>query len=255
MQSYRAIKSLGQHFLINESICNKIIALLEVQPEDNIIEIGPGPGALSQPLLKSSFRNLLFLEKDWRFARLLSSSPRANVILCDAMTFNWQKLKHKWKITGNLPYNIASPLIWDILSKTSDLKRAVFMTQLEVAQRIVAAPGTHAYGALSIWCQCHAQCRLEFKISPGNFRPAPKVWSAVCSFVPHGADKRPKNPASLKKLLDMFFQQRRKKLGSIIRKSAFPKLLCALEKMGIDPDLRPENIYPAQYLELSEYVK
>lgn len=254
MANFEAIKGLGQHFLINEGICERITGFLDAQVNDNILEIGPGPGALSRLLLKLPHKTLLFLEKDLRFAKLLAKSSCANVILCDALAFNWRKLLHGWKIVGNLPYNIASPLIWDILSQTTGLDRAVFMTQLEVAQRITAMPGNHAYGALSVWCQCHAQCRLEFKVSPGNFRPPPKVFSAVLSFMPIERAKRPKNPHQLKKLLALLFQQRRKQLGTIIRKSSFSSLLSILDKTGIRPDLRPENLSPAQFMMLSEYL-
>lgn len=248
------LKSLGQHFLINKKLCEQIVNLLEPTAEDKIVEIGPGPGALSHFLLEAPHQRVVFLEKDWRFAMRLPKGASSNPILTDALTFDWRKLRQNWKIIGNLPYNAASPLIWNILSGCPGLKRAVFMVQQEVAQRICAKSGNKDYGALSVWCQCHARCSLALRVGPGNFRPPPKVNSAVVVFEPLVPEKRPPKPALLKKLLDLLFQQRRKQLGTIIKNADWQQGVAALEQLGIPASLRPENLEPGQILALSEFM-
>ena len=121
------------------------------------------------------------------------------------------------------------------------------MVQQEVAERICAKPGSRNYGALSVWCQCHASITYKLKVSPGSFSPPPKVYSAVLLFTPLSENLLLKNRHELKIILDLFFQKRRKQLGSIIRSSSFPVLLQFLEDMNINLELRPENLDPEQY--------
>lgn len=251
-----AKKSLGQHFLINPSICDRIVSLLDVEKDDNILEIGPGPGALSKILLELPFGKLTFIEKDMRFAKDLSgnSSEKISIINMDALAFPWHDLLGKWKIIGNLPYNVASPLIWDIVSQVSDLIRAVFMIQLEVAERITARPNSRAYGALSVWVQSFSIPKKEFKVSPGSFSPPPKVDSGVLLLLPKPKDEYPGNPDKLAALLKICFQNRRKQLGTIFKNNYLPSILEALEKLHIDAHLRPENLSPEIFDRLSAYL-
>lgn len=145
-QAPRAKKSLGQHFLRREEICDRIAALLLPQAEDRVLEIGPGPGALTRALEAAPHACLLLLEKDrhWAAERQRQAAPRTQAVLTDALRFDWRRIspEHPWKVIGNLPYNVASPLIWDIVSRAEGLKRAVFMVQKEVGQRLAAAPAT-----------------------------------------------------------------------------------------------------------------
>ena len=140
----RAKKSLGQHFLRREEICDRIAALLLPQAEDRVLEIGPGPGALTRALEAAPHACLLLLEKDrhWAAERQRQAAPRTQAVLTDALRFDWRRIspERPWKVIGNLPYNVASPLIWDIVSRAEGLKRAVFMVQKEVGQRLAAAP-------------------------------------------------------------------------------------------------------------------
>lgn len=251
MQKTLPKKSLGQHFLVNQSVCRRIVELLQPGPLDRIIEIGPGPGALSRLLEASPHKLLLYLEKDEHWARERAGHGKSDCcsLLIDALSFHWSRLSGEWKIIGNLPYNVASPLIWDILSQTPRLQRAVFMTQLEVAQRIAALPSTPHYGALSVWAQSHAIPAIEIRIAPGSFRPQPKVDSAVLSFSPLA--QKPRHPAQLRQLLHLCFQNRRKQLGGIFKKNGMEFLLALLEDMRLDPRSRPENLNPAHFGQLA----
>lgn len=246
-------KSLGQHFLTDPAICRRIVSLLDPSPRDNIMEIGPGRGALTKILAAAPHALLLLLEKDAALAKNFGQCKNAQAINCDAMTFDWSRLANagQWKIIGNLPYNVASPLIWNILSKTTRLKKAVFMVQKEVAMRLTASPGSKSYGALTVWTQNFASSVLQFQLAPGAFSPPPKVHSAVVSFdlLPNP----PQNPAILRNLINICFQKRRKQLGVIFRRSNLPLFEKALEALRINPSCRPENITPMQFREISEF--
>lgn len=234
----RAKKSLGQHFLHDRAICERIVALLRCGPQDNILEIGPGPGALTKILEDIPPAFLLALEKDGFWAHERNSS-NCQAILMDALRFDWTRLAGNWKIIGNLPYNVASPLIWDLVAQIprKDAPRAVFMVQKEVARRIAAKPGSKEYGALSVWVQYHARPRLAFNVGPGAFSPPPKVDSTVFILEFPEMEKE-QNPAQLSALLKICFQNRRKQLGTIFRNANLPESLLA----GFDTKLRPENL-------------
>ncbi len=252
--SPRAKKSLGQNFLRDGNIARKIVAALRVEPGDSVLEIGPGPGALTGILQECRPARLVLVEKDahWAAERMrqgrAAMGERCAVILADALTLPWERFSAPWKFIGNLPYNVASPLMWEIFSRAGGLTRAVFMVQKEVGLRLVAGPGSSAYGALSVWVQSHVQPRLEFIVPPQVFRPRPKVDSAVVSFTP-GAGAYDFEPAALALTLKRCFQMRRKQLGSIAR--AWGKSGGDLESLGIRPEQRPETLRPEDFHALS----
>lgn len=252
----QAKKSLGQHFLVNASVCQRIVALLEVQEGDKIIEIGPGPGALSDILLGLPFGRLDFIEKDARWSDRLNEESRDNIKVfnMDALLFPWARLEGEWKIIGNLPYNVASPLIWDIVSQTPGLTRAVFMIQLEVADRIAASPGSRDYGALSVWVQSFMKVSKEFKVSPVSFSPPPKVDSGVVLLLPREKKNLPAHPARLSRLLKLCFQNRRKQLGTIFKMNGLSRMTDILPKLEIEPSLRPESLSPRDFDILSGFL-
>lgn len=243
-------KSLGQHFLRDGAICRRIVDLLAPQPQDRILEIGPGPGALTRALLAAPHSGLVLIEKDGYWAEQRSREGGAEVLCMDAMQYDWSSLEGKWKLTGNLPYNIASPLIWNILAQCTAWERAVFMFQKEVGQRLAATPNSRACGALSIWAQCHARVSLCFCIGPGAFQPPPKVNSAVVSFEP--LPQKPEFPQALNSVLRTCFQKRRKQLGSIFRGN--PVLEQALFDLRLDARARPENLSCHDYLRIAAYL-
>jgi 16S rRNA (adenine1518-N6/adenine1519-N6)-dimethyltransferase len=253
MRAPKAKKSLGQHFLHQRSIAERIVQLLEIGPQDRVLEIGPGPGARSGLLRAAKPACLLLLEKDAYWAAERHKAGDGHVVLIDAMRFAWGRMTpyRPWKIIGNLPYNVASPLLWDIASQAAGLQRAVCMVQKEVALRIVASPDTKSYGALSVWLQSFLQPQLVFTVGAGAFTPAPKVDSAVVAFVPLPLAQRARQPESLAALLKICFQSRRKQLRSIFRMHNKEAALPVLRALDIDPRARPEQLAPKLFQELS----
>lgn len=251
----RAKKSLGQHFLRDERVVQRIVDLLRPEEGDQIMEIGPGPGALTALLRPLPWKRLLLLEKDDHYAAEHAARPLEGleVVAGDALAYPWQDLKGPWKIAGNLPYNVASPLMWDIVSQTPELARAVFMVQKEVGDRLTARPGSKDYGALSVWIQSFVATRKGFVIGPAAFSPPPKVDSAVVVFEPLPPERRPEYPERLSRLVKLCFQQRRKQLQSILRR-ALPQTFSPeiLDRLGIDPARRPETLAVEQFQKLAD---
>ncbi len=258
MNTPRAKKSLGQHFLRHPHMAQKIVELLQVEAGDCVLEIGPGPGALTQFLEVSPARLLCLVEKDryWAAARQAHGGVRTQAVLMDAMHMPWSRITPHcpWKIVSNLPYNVASPLMWDIFSQATGLVRAVFMMQKEVGQRLVAQPHTKAYGALTVWVQSFVRPQWGFVVGPGAFSPPPKVDSAVLSFVPVPLEKRPRHPAQLSRLLKMCFQNRRKQLKSIFRQHQALAYMDGLAELGIDAQHRPEDMTYEEFVRLVDVV-
>jgi 16S rRNA (adenine1518-N6/adenine1519-N6)-dimethyltransferase len=253
MQRPGAKKSLGQHFLHQRAVAERIVRVLEISPQDRVLEIGPGPGALSGLLRAAQPACLLLVEKDGYWAAQRQKAGDGHVVLMDAMHFAWNRItpERPWKIVGNLPYNVASPLLWDIASQADGLQRAVCMVQKEVAQRIVASPGTKQYGALSVWLQSFVRPGLVFAVGPGAFTPPPRVDSALVLFEPLPSAQRARKPRTLASLLKICFQNRRKQLRSIFRMHNAEYALPILQELAIDPSSRPEQLAPELFQELS----
>ena len=258
-QAPRAKKSLGQNFLQDANIARKIVDALRIRREDFVVEIGPGPGALSAIIAAQSPGKLLLIEKDEHWAQdrretAVAAGRQPEVLCADALTVAWEEFPAPWKCIGNLPYNVASPLMWEIFSRARGLERAVFMIQKEVGQRITAEPGTSAYGALSVWVQTFMRPRIEFIVPPQVFIPRPKVDSAVLSFVPREDVPAPEERAALAAVLHRCFQQRRKQLGTILKGTGLTEEALP-PGSGITFTLRPERLTPEQFLILAKASK
>lgn len=255
--SPRPKKSLGQHFLRHRDICENIVRLLRLEPGDRVMEIGPGPGALTNILETAPLAELVLLEKDRHWAAERQRNARAKgartqTVLTDALSMLWERVtpERPWKIIGNLPYNVASPLMWDIFSRASGLILAVFMVQKEVGLRLAAPPGGKDYGALTVWTRSFVRPRWEFAVGSRAFVPPPKVDSAVLSFTPRPPEERPAHPAALARLIKMCFQNRRKQLGSIFRQNNIRTSPEFWEELSIPPHVRPETLTPEDFFAL-----
>lgn len=254
-----AKKSLGQHFLADTNIAGKIVAQLRLEPQDRVLEIGPGQGALTrhlaQALERQDIASLCALEKDRHWAMELPRQfPGLAVALTDALRMDWERLREGrcWKIVGNLPYNIASPLLWD-MAAAGGFSLGVFMVQKEVAQRLAARPHSKQYGALTVWVQSFCHVRYGFTVGPQVFRPRPKVDSAVFSLELHenaGLVCR----RALSHVVHLCFQKRRKQLGTILR-SAWSDSASILESLGIDSSCRPEELSVEAFNRLARAVE
>lgn len=242
----RPKRSLGQNFLQDANIARKIVNTARINAASQVLEIGPGPGALTVFLQESGAARLLLVEKDRDFARerMRAGQGRLQVLMCDALTLSWERFSGSWIVIGNLPYNVASPIMWEMFSRLGNLERAVFMVQKEVGLRLAAQPGSSAYGALSVWVQSFVHPKLEFIVPPQVFWPRPKVDSAVLSFSPL-ASIGDFEPELLAATLKGCFQMRRKQLGSILKSRGMQP--DRLEELGLDPRLRPENLNPERF--------
>ncbi len=253
----RPNKRLGQHFLADRGILDRIADALDPRPGETVIEVGPGRGSLTEVLLARGLQ-VVAIEKDRALAEQLRfqvSGVRCHVVTGDALQLDWHELhsrhltpdtRHRIKIVGNIPYNITSPLLEKALTPPLP-ERVVFLVQLEVARRIAAAAGSKTYGALSIGVQ--AQCRVEelFTVLPGSFRPPPKVKSALLRLTPLDEPLvRPDEVAPLRAFVTACFSRRRKQLHN-----AVPGATAAgLTALGFDPKARPETLGPAEFVRL-----
>ncbi len=251
-----AKRSLGQNFLVDQNISRKIVDALDIQPGDNVLEIGPGRGALTRHVVDRKPGRYVLLEMDDALAdELERQHPEVEVVRGDALAYAWHELAktHAWKIVGNLPYNIASPLIWEIVSR-AEFDRAVFMVQLEAGQRLAAKSGGRDYGALSVFVQSFARVELLFKVPPQVFRPQPKVTSAVMRFFLHPQRPTAVEAQLLASTLRLCFQQRRKQISTILKSKDIPAYVELLRRLNIDPMQRPETLEPERFRALSKLL-
>ena len=249
-----AKKSFGQHFLFDLNITRKIARLAGVGAGDHVIEVGPGPGGLTRALLETGAQ-VTAVEKDPRFLPLLAELGEAaggalTVHLDDALTADEAALAagRPTAIVSNLPYNVGTPLLIKWLTGPYTPASLTLMFQKEVAERIVAAPGSDAYGRLAVIAQATADARLVMEVSPRAFTPPPKVTSAVVHLVPHAKRLDQALLDSLQTLTAAAFGQRRKMLRSSLKQLG-GETIC--EKAGIDPSRRAETLDVEEFLNLA----
>lgn len=248
-------RSLGQNFLTDSNICRRIVSTLGAPPGAPILEIGPGRGALTNVLLAHQGL-VMALEKDRDLVFWLRREfPLLALIHGDGLTFCWERTAYKpgLFLIGNLPYNIASPMIWEIVSRCQKWSAMVFMVQKEVAQRLSASPGNRSYGALSAWVSNFVRPCYEFTVPPTVFKPRPKIDSAVVRFVPH-PDPAWAETSGLSWLLKVLFQQRRKQLGTILKTSWSAALEAWCAHWQVDRRVRPEDLSPEALRDLAKIV-
>jgi len=253
-----ARKSLGQHFLLDENLTARIVRLAGDLSGRQIIEVGPGPGGLTRPLLRSAATHVTVIEIDRRAAEAmrevaLASESRLTLIEQDAVGVDLSALvSAPRQIIANLPYNIASPLLVGWLRQASAWERLTLMFQLEVAERITTAPDSDAYGRLGVLAQWCCETNIVMRIPPEAFSPPPKVWSAVVRL-----DPKPNQPdaalfQAMERVTAAAFGQRRKMLRSSMKSLGGEALLV---KAGIEPTRRAETLSVAEFERLAVLVK
>lgn len=244
-------KRFGQHFLHDRNIIAKILAALDPRPGEPVVEIGPGLGALTRPLL-DRLPQLHVVEIDRDLAGGLAEEfgpERLTVHCADALKFDFSALGTGLRIVGNLPYNVSTPLLFHLAGFAHRLRDLHFMLQREVVERMVAAPSGPEYGRLSVMLQYRFEMEKLFAVASGCFRPPPKVDSAVVRMMPLA---RPEPAALDEELLaatvTRAFTRRRKTLRNALDGVATEAELLSL---GIDPGLRPENLTVADYVRIA----
>ena len=252
----RPRKRFGQHFLNEREVIARIVESVQVGSEETLVEIGPGRGALTTPLL-AHCRALHLVELDRDLARILKESyddeGRVTVHQQDVLTFNFRALVPPLGghlvLVGNLPYNISTPLLITILGQLQFVGRMVFMLQREVAVRLAAAPGTRSYGRLSVMVNRHCAIERLFDVAPAAFVPPPQVFSTVVRVVPRRQPLGgPVNEVSFARLVRDAFSMRRKTLRNAL-KHYCPD--AALKQCGIDPGWRPEQLSVETFVNLT----
>ncbi len=247
-------RRFGQNFLIDHSVIDRIVAAIAPQRGDVLVEIGPGLGALTGPMLGLVDRlHVVEIDRDI-VERLEHEYPRERLVVHsgDALEFDFSALGPGLRLVGNLPYNISTPLLFHIAEQGSIIQDGHFMLQKEVVDRMVAEPGGGEYGRLSVSLQYRFAMDKLFEVPPEAFQPAPKVQSAVVRMTPHRPLPHPARDETI--LADMVrraFTQRRKTL-----RNALSPYLSAPElgDLGIDPGARPETLDVAAWVRAADFV-
>lgn len=261
--SHRAKKSLGQNFLVDGNVQRKIVAALDVGPGDEVLEIGPGRGALTRHLVGSVGR-LVLVELDDRLAEELEATygGRSDVVVVrgDVLDLDRGDLVRNPEalvVVGNIPYNITTPILFDLLERPRPA-RALLMVQREVADRILAEPGTSEYGALAVGVRSVARVEKVFQVPRTVFRPVPRVDSTVIRVVPiRPAPLSVAEEVRLRELTRMIFQWRRKQMQKILRDhpdgGLSPAVVAAVAaEGGWDPKRRPQTFSPDELARIAE---
>ncbi len=255
-------KRLGQHFLHDANSIRRIVAAIAPRPGDTMVEIGPGLGAITRPLLEA-LGQLTVVEFDRDVIPLLQAACAGlgdlRVHQQDALRFDFSSLARPdvlqptLRVVGNLPYNISTPLLFHLLDSHQHIKDMHFLLQKEVVDRLSAAPGSEHYGRLSVMVQYRCQVEALFGVGPGAFRPPPRVDSAVVRLLPYARlpcvaeDER-----QFAQLVQQAFAQRRKTLHNALKR--IPNATPAMQAIGLDPGLRAERLGVADFVRLSNQV-
>lgn len=254
---HKARKRFGQNFLVDENIIESIVRAINPQTDDNLVEIGPGQGAITTLLIRDC-PTLKVIELDRDLIPMLEFKFREyeqfEIIEHDALKFDFDTLADRGplRIVGNLPYNISTPLLFHLLTYHDKVRDMHFMLQKEVVDRLGAVPGDKAYGRLSVMVQYWCRVQALFPVPAHAFRPAPKVVSAIVRLVPH---KELPCPARDEKLLSQVvnsaFQQRRKTLRNALKTHLGDT---PLDDFPVDLGRRPETLSVTEYVSISNWL-
>ena len=256
MSRHRARKRFGQHFLTDPGVIDAIVRAIHATSDDVVVEIGPGQGAITEPLAQAAGHlHLVELDRDLAADLRNRYADRDNITVheADALAFDFAKLGPRVRVVGNLPYNISTPLLFHLLRYRERILDMHFMLQKEVVDRMAAEPGSKAYGRLGIMLGCYLAVEPLFDVPPGAFEPPPEVMSAVVRLdpLPTGTFDIDDDRA-LSTLVATAFMQRRKTLRNALKNEADAD---DFEATGIDAGLRPEQVAIADYVRLSNHLK
>jgi 16S rRNA (adenine1518-N6/adenine1519-N6)-dimethyltransferase len=265
--AHRSKKSLGQNFLVDPNQQRRIVAALEPTAADTVLEIGPGQGALTRHLAACVGR-LILVELDDALAAALAAEyaqqPHVTVVHADFMSLDLHAVcpdPQQMKVVGNIPYNITTPIIFRLLERAARPQRIVLMVQREVADRVVAAPGSSEYGALSVGVQTVARAERLFRVGRGSFRPVPRVDSTVIRLTPIVPEPLTADEETdLRSLTRVAFSWRRKQLQKTLRSAPGYELdaseITRLEQAaGLQLVRRPEELPPDAFVLLSRTLR
>ena len=251
---HKAKKQFGQNFLVDQTIIAEIVRAIRPEPNDSMVEIGPGLGALTRPLLQHLHTlHVVEIDRDI-IARLKTDYPQDTIVIHegDALQFDFATLDAPLRIVGNLPYNISSPLLFHFANYAERITDMHFMLQNEVVERMVAAPSTPQYGRLSVMLQYRFQMEKLLDVPPQSFRPAPKVDSAIVCMIPMPVDDILVSDETLfARVVADAFGQRRKTLRNTLKawlaETDFTRL-------GINAQLRAENLGVAEFTRIANFL-
>lgn len=254
--SFRPKKSLGQHFLADSNVIRKILESCELSAEDDVLEIGPGEGAITN-MIAPKVRNLTAVEKDRELAAKLAAdfinAGNINIIHDDILEYPFETIAPKTKLIGNLPYNISTPVIEKILNYKESFSSIYIMLQLEYGQRLIAKPHTKDYSSFTLFVNYHADVKMLFKINRTCFNPPPKVQSCFLKLTPKNPSIHLTHEKLLFNIIRAAFQQRRKiienSLSSLCSKERIHPLL---KSLNIDHRSRAENLLLEDYKRIAE---
>ncbi|MDC0418112.1 16S rRNA (adenine(1518)-N(6)/adenine(1519)-N(6))-dimethyltransferase RsmA [Pelagibacteraceae bacterium] len=258
----RAKKSLGQNFLIDNNIIDKIINLCDIK-NNNIVEIGPGTGNLTNKIIVQNPKSLILIEKDRQLAKQLQTKlgriHNLKIFNEDVLKFDLEgKIKKNTIIVGNLPYNISSQILAKLIKFKKWLpryKKLILMFQKEVADKIIAKNKSPSFGRLAVLTNSRLKVTNYFNVSENCFFPIPKVKSTILVFEPIiNQDFNVKNIANLEKVTQVFFSKKRKMINKAFN-SLFKKPISIAEKVNIDLQLRPSQISEKQYYKITEFFE
>jgi 16S rRNA (adenine1518-N6/adenine1519-N6)-dimethyltransferase len=247
-------KRFGQNFLEDAGVVEHILAAIRPQSEDRFVEIGPGLGALTLPLLQR-LDHLDVIEIDRNIVadlRARHGADRLTIHEGDALEFDFAAMGRDFRVVGNLPYNISTPLLFHITGQAGVVRDAHFMLQREVVERMSAQPGTSEYGRLSVMLQYRWSIESLFNVPPSAFRPVPKVWSSVVRMIPHRVLPHAASDEKLfAEVVMRAFGQRRKTLRNTLREMLVSS---DFEQLGIDPVARGETLGVADFVRIANFV-
>lgn len=250
-------KRFGQHFLCDPLVISNIIAAISPKRDDHLIEIGPGQGAITIPLLEYvETLEVVELDRDLipNLMNRAHHNPHLMIHQADALVFDFgtlKKDKRLLRMVGNLPYNISTPLLFHLLSYTNLISDMVFMLQKEVAERIAAEPSSPHYGRLSVMMQYYCETELLFDVSPNAFYPPPKVDSSIIRLAPHQEKiHSARDEKYFSEIVKAAFEMRRKTLRNSLKNWIDD---ASWEKIGIDPQLRAENLSVYDFVKMSNH--